>query len=89
MAFIFLPDGEYFGGFTSKHIGLAVLGFGREDELLLDIARALKLKKSGDLLEAAKEAEHSNCEQEVIRELYRLYFEAAEKEERRRNPWPK
>ena len=50
---------------------------------MLNVEKAFKLKKSDDLLEAAKEAEHSNCTQDVIRGLYKLYYEAVKKEERR------
>lgn len=47
---------------------------------MLNEARALKLKKSKDLLRAAKDAEARNCEQEIIRKLYELYYKAVEKE---------
>ena len=45
---------------------------------MIDIERAMKLTRAADLLEAAKEAERSNCESDVIRELYRRYMDAAE-----------
>lgn len=42
--------------------------------------RALKLTKSEEILEAAKEAEARNCEESVIRQLWKNYFAAVEKE---------
>ena len=50
----------------------------REEKTVIDIERAMKLTRAADLLEAAKEAERSNCETDVIRELYRRYLNAAE-----------
>ena len=49
-----------------------------EETGVIDIERAMKLTRAADLLEAAKEAERSNCETDVIRELYRRYLDAAE-----------
>lgn len=51
---------------------------------MLDVEKVMKLTKPNELRRACHEAEHSNCEQKVIRELYRLYYVALEKEERRR-----
>jgi hypothetical protein len=48
----------------------------------MDIEKALKLTSSKDLYRAAVEAERRNVEHEIIRELYRLYYEAVEKENR-------
>lgn len=42
----------------------------------MDEEKALNLIKSIDLLRAAQEAETRNCRQEIIRELYRKYYEA-------------
>ncbi len=50
---------------------------------MLNIENAMQLKLSRDLLRAAKEAEQRNCEKEVIRRLYALYYAAVEKEEGR------
>ncbi len=47
----------------------------------MNIEAALKLKKSKDLLRAAKDAEARNCEQKVIRKLYELYYNALEREQ--------
>lgn len=47
----------------------------------MDIQAALGLTDSQSLLAAAKEAETRNCEQPVIRELYRLYYAALEREQ--------
>ena len=41
--------------------------------------RALKLTKSEEILEAAKEAETRNCEESVIRQLYANYYKAERK----------
>jgi len=47
----------------------------------MDIEKAMKLTRASDLLRACHEAEARNCEQWVIRELYRLYYEAVKREE--------
>jgi hypothetical protein len=47
----------------------------------LNIQKALALRDSKALKAAAVEAETRNCEPWVIRELYRLYYEALEREQ--------
>ena len=51
---------------------------------MLDEKKALKLKRPKAILRAAKEAEHSNCEQHIIRQLYKNYYAASEKAELKR-----
>jgi hypothetical protein len=43
---------------------------------VLDIQAALGLTDTQSLLEAAMDAEARNCEPSIIRELWRLYYEA-------------
>ena len=51
---------------------------------MIDEKRALKLKNPKAILRAAHEAERSNCEQWLVRKLYRNYYAAAEKAEMKR-----
>ena len=51
---------------------------------MLNIKKALKLRKPKDLLWAVQEAEASNCSLEVIDKLNALYYEALEKETMRK-----
>ena len=42
--------------------------------------KALKLTDPEEILKAAKEAETRNCEESIIRQLWKNYFAAVEKE---------
>lgn len=42
--------------------------------------KALALTDPKEILEAAKEAETRNCEESIIRQLWKNYFAAVEKE---------
>lgn len=48
----------------------------------MDIEKALQLRTAKELLAACLEAERRDVEIEIVRELYRRYYEAVERENR-------